>query len=86
MEKGEKPQIQELSSQTFETKKNVLTPHVTPQAPAFDWKTAERFDSKFTFLNQGDLVFVNLNFKGYNKESDVHYALSDNELLLEVKD
>jgi hypothetical protein len=54
--------------------------------PTFDWKTAERVDAKFTFLNQGDLVFVNLNFKGYNKESDVRYSLSDNEILLEVRD
>jgi hypothetical protein len=28
---------------------------------------------------------VNLNFKGYNKVTDVRYALSENELLLEVK-
>ena len=37
-------------------------------------------------MNQGDLVFVNLNFKGYNKESDIRYALSENEILLEVRD
>ena len=37
-------------------------------------------------MNQGDLIFINCNFKGYNKESDARYALSDNEILLEVRD
>ena len=36
-------------------------------------------------MNQGELVFVNFFFKGYNKEKDVRYALSENEILLEVK-
>ena len=31
-------------------------------------------------------MFVNLNFKGYDKSRDVRYALSENELLLEVRD
>ena len=31
-------------------------------------------------------MFVNFNFKGYKKESDVRYALSDNEIILEVRD
>lgn len=37
-------------------------------------------------MNQGELVFINFNFKGYKRESDVRYALSDNEILLEVRD
>lgn len=37
-------------------------------------------------MNQGDLVFLNCNFKGYNKESDVRYAFSDNEIIIEVRD
>jgi len=52
----------------------------------FDWSTAERVDANFTFINQGDMIFVNYKFKGYRKDSDVRYALSDNELLLEVRD
>jgi len=32
------------------------------------------------------LVFVNYKFKGYDKESDVRYALSENEILIEVAD
>jgi len=31
-------------------------------------------------------VFINFNFKGYNKEQDARYALSENEILLEVRD
>lgn len=54
--------------------------------PKFNWETAERVDAKYTFMNQGDLVFVNCNFKGYNKETDARYALSENEILLEVRD
>ena len=37
-------------------------------------------------MNQSDLVFINFNFKGYNKEADARYALSDNEVILEVRD
>lgn len=29
---------------------------------------------------------MNINIKGYNKDKDVRYALSENELLLEVRD
>lgn len=52
----------------------------------FDWDTAERTDAKFQFMNQGELVFVNFNFKGYKKDSDVRYAISENEVILEVRD
>lgn len=31
-------------------------------------------------------MFINFNFKGYQKDKDVRYALSENELLIEVKD
>ena len=57
-----------------------------PPKPVFDWNKAERVDAKFTFINQGELVFLTFNFKGYNKEADVRYALSENEILLEVRD
>ena len=52
----------------------------------FNWETAEQVDAQFTFMEQGELVFVTFNFKGYRKDQDVHYALSDNEILLEVRD
>ena len=32
------------------------------------------------------MLFVNLNLKGYNKSRDVKYALSENELFLEVRE
>ena len=31
-------------------------------------------------------MFVNISFKGYDKNKDVRYALSENELLLEIRD
>ena len=33
----------------------------------FDWNLAERVDANFTFINQGDMIFVNYKFKGYRK-------------------
>lgn len=57
-----------------------------PLVPKFDWETSERVDAKFQYMNQGDLVFITFNFKGYNKEQDARYALSENEILLEVRD
>ena len=86
---GKKPMIQEMASVNFEdqAKQSVaMKQKEMNNAKPFDWDTAEQIDSKFTFINQGDLVFVNFNFKGYKKESDIRYALSDNEILLEVRD
>lgn len=83
------PMIQELKSETFETQSSesgAAKPVASPLVPVFSWETAERVDAKYTFMNQGDLVFINCNFKGYNKEADARYALSDNEILLEVRD
>jgi hypothetical protein len=58
-----------------------------PKMPAFSWETAEVVDAaKPMFSNAGELVFVTFMFKGYNKDADVRYALSDNEILLEVRE
>ena len=57
-----------------------------PVAKPFDWDSAERVEAKFQFIDQGDLLFLTFNFKGYKKDSDVRYALSENEILLEVRD
>jgi hypothetical protein len=35
---------------------------------------------------QSDHVFINIPFKGYNKEQDIRYALSTDELLIEVRE
>ena len=42
-------------------------------------------DAAFTFMARGDLIFININVKGYDKEKGVRYALSENEVLLEVR-
>jgi len=42
----------------------------------FDWETAERVDLKPAFIQQSDLVFLNITAKGYNRDSDVRYAFS----------
>lgn len=87
-EDGNKPLIQEVASTTFNDnnsrKKQPKLQEIVK--PKFNWDTAERVDAQFQFMNQGELVFVNLNFKGYNKETDIRYALSENEILLEVRD
>ena len=80
--------IQELSSTTFtQTSTDAEQPvKREPLGPKFSWESAERVDAKFQFLNQGELVFLTFNFKGYSKEKDARFALSDNEILLEVRD
>lgn len=35
---------------------------------------------------QADYVFLNLPLKGYSKDEDIRYALSSDELLIEVRD
>lgn len=51
-----------------------------------DWEKAERVDAQVQYINRGELLFVNFNLKGYNKNKDVKYALSENELFLEVRE
>merc|ERR1712227_32896 len=60
-------------------------PEPKPEA-RFNWETAERMDAKFQYINQGELIFINFNFKGYKKDSDVRYAISENEVILKVRD
>lgn len=87
-EDGNKPLIQEMGSTTFTgkqgRKKQAKAKEIVK--PKFNWDTAEKIDAQFQFMNQGELVFVNFNFKGYSKETDIRYALSENEILLEVRD
>lgn len=52
----------------------------------FDWETAERAELKGAFIQQSDLVFYNLPAKGYNKETDVRFALSSDEFIFELRD
>jgi len=37
-------------------------------------------------IAQSDFIFLNLPLKGYKKDEDIRYALSENELHLEVRD
>lgn len=85
---GAKPLIEEIGSKGPAIAGKPLQPKTAAPAaqPAFSWETADRVESKFTFINQGELVFVNFNFNGYSKDSDVRYALSENEIFLEVRD
>ena len=36
-------------------------------------------------MARGDLIFININVKGYDKEVGVRYALSENEIVVEVR-
>ncbi|CDW74714.1 UNKNOWN [Stylonychia lemnae] len=89
-----KPLIQEIkqnsqgnektsqAEQKIQENESIL-PQVKQQV--FDWDKTERIQAKFQFFHQKEFVFINLNFKGYNKLTDVRFALSENELVLEVK-
>jgi len=52
----------------------------------FSWKTAQVVELKPQMIMQSDMVFLNLPYKGYNKDEDIRYALSADELLLEIRD
>ena len=54
--------------------------------PDFSFEEAEHIELRTTFINQSELVFLNVPAKGYDKDSDVRYALSSDEFLLEVRD
>ena len=57
-----------------------------PAEPLFSWETAERVEAKHQFFHMKEFVIINLQMKGYSKTTDVRYALSENELLVEIKD
>ena len=52
----------------------------------FSWDKAERLEAKHQFFHMKDFVIVNFMMKGYQKTTDVRFALSENELLVEIKD
>lgn len=63
--------IQELSSdeasaQAKKRTKNTLEGYnLQQQIIPFNWETAERVEVKSTMIQQMDLVFLNIPFKGY---------------------
>jgi hypothetical protein len=52
----------------------------------FNFENAERLELKGAFIQQTDLVFMNIPAKGYDKDTDVRYALSSDEFILELRD
>ena len=72
---------------TFKDEKAAQAPVVKeePKPRVVNWDEAEKVEAAVTFMNRGDFIFVNFHLKGYKKE-DVKYALSKDEIFLEVKD
>ncbi len=86
-----KPLIQEIKSISEDnttTDTNEEKPHVEPLPSfyPFNWETAIKVEGVHQFFHTKEFVFVNMPMKGYSKICDVHYALSQNELFIEVKD
>lgn len=52
----------------------------------FSFDTAERIELKGAFIQQPDLVFYNIPAKGYDKENDVRYAISADEIIIEIRE
>ena len=70
--------IQELDAQqTEEVKQQVAeaAAKAEEEQKQFDFETAEREELRGAFIQQPDIVFYNISAKGYNKETDVRYAL-----------
>jgi len=85
---GSKPLIMELSAEEANSlaKKNESAAVSDLLVLPFDWDTAERVEVKAQFIQQMDLIFLNIAFKGYNKDTDVRFALSSDEFVLEIRD
>jgi len=88
---GGKPLIQEITPSTAPVKVAAVEATEQPvivEAPvvdSFDWDTAPRIALDCQFNQIKDFVFLTFQLKGYKREEDVRYALSENELLLEVR-
>lgn len=80
---GKKPLITELGSgpAIVEAPKKVEEVEVP-----FSWADAQRVELKPQFIAQADFVFLNINLKGYNPDEDVKFALSSDEILIEIRD
>ena len=88
-ENGKKPLIQELDAKeqaTVQEKKVAREVAAAEFEKQFSFDTAERIDLKGSFIQQPDFVFYNIPAKGYNKETDVRYALSADEFIIEIRD
>ena len=95
---GKKPLIQEIKSEPSVEVPGVALPDSIKSLETeessepikifkpFNWEEAERVEAKHQFYHTKDNVFVNFPMKGYSKLMDIRYALSENELLVELKD
>lgn len=84
-----KPLIMELDTPALadESKALAQAEEIAAEAErAFNWETAERFELKGQFITQGDYVFLNMPLRGYDREQGVRYALSSDEILIEVRE
>lgn len=59
---------------------------IVPVVVPFKWDEAVKVEAAHQFFHTKEFVFVNFNMKGYNKITDIRYALSQNELLVEIKE
>lgn len=88
---GSKPLIQELdveptaTANSSQTKSKAAAQQKEKEIP-FVFETAERVELKTNFIQQNDLVFLNIAAKGYKKDEDIRYAFSSDELLIEIRD
>jgi hypothetical protein len=57
-------------------------PEAEKEAP-FNWEDAEVVDCKHSFIERGDMVFINIQMNGY---SETRYALSSDEFLIEIRE
>jgi len=85
-----KPLITEIApsdeSAAERTRKEAEAKKIAEVEVKFDWETATRVELKPQYIAQSDFIFLNLPLKGYKKDEDIRYALSENELSLEVRD
>lgn len=79
--------IQELDSTEHSSNASSAQKKIqeVPTIP-YSWDDAEVVELKGQFIAQADHVFLNISLKGYKKDEDVHFALSENEILLEIRD
>ena len=85
---GQQPERKPLITEIGERSKvEIQNPKIEEQiAVPFSWADAQRIEFKPQVIMQGDHVFINIPFKGYNKDQDIRYALSSDELLIEVRE
>ena len=57
-----------------------------PIVTIFKWDEAIKVEAAHQFFHTKEFVFINFNMKGYSKICDIRYGLSQNELLVEIRE